>query len=234
MLFWYTPKKWTKSQMNHYIGVVAASLVKGDQFEPWFTIVLKLFEIQIHTFFGLEFVGQNLKFTVLTWLKVSLEMLLLVSCVEFLTEFLKFFYQGTWIQRPWSRRTHGSRQHARWARRGQKLWPTGTRERPREGRCYEWIWTHEVQLWIHSSWVTCSRMPVKVVKYNNRRRYMRLFLCLYRGMGRMRPYPDMRGHHGRGWLVRPPPPPLPPPFPPPLPPPIPPMHLRGPFPQRPR
>ncbi|XP_069577792.1 histidine-rich glycoprotein isoform X2 [Brachyistius frenatus] len=52
-----------------------------------------------------------------------------------------------------------------------------------------------------------------------------------RGMGRMRPYPDMRGHRGRGgpMCMGPPPPPRPPP---PLPPP--PMHLRGPYPPMPR
>ncbi|XP_018528137.1 splicing factor 3B subunit 4 isoform X2 [Lates calcarifer] len=53
-------------------------------------------------------------------------------------------------------------------------------------------------------------------------------LAPMRGMGRMRPYPDLRGHHrGRGGPMGmgPPPPPPPPP---------PPMHLRGPFPPMPR
>lgn len=55
------------------------------------------------------------------------------------------------------------------------------------------------------------------------------FCC--RGMGRMRPYPDLRGHRGRGGpMGMGPPPPLPPP-PPPLPPP---MHFRAPFPPMPR
>ncbi|XP_011489948.1 wiskott-Aldrich syndrome protein homolog isoform X2 [Oryzias latipes] len=48
-----------------------------------------------------------------------------------------------------------------------------------------------------------------------------------RGMGRMRPYPDMRGCRGRGGPVG-----MGPPFPPPPPPP--PMHLRGPLPPMPR
>ncbi|KAM7367842.1 hypothetical protein PAMP_014113 [Pampus punctatissimus] len=43
-----------------------------------------------------------------------------------------------------------------------------------------------------------------------------------RGMGRMRPYPDMRGHRGRGGPMGMGPPPPPP------------MHLRGPFPPMPR
>lgn len=44
----------------------------------------------------------------------------------------------------------------------------------------------------------------------------------------MRPYPDLRGHRGRGGPMGmgPPPPPLPPPPPP--------MHFRGPFPPMPR
>ncbi|XP_020488536.2 actin nucleation-promoting factor WAS isoform X1 [Labrus bergylta] len=49
-----------------------------------------------------------------------------------------------------------------------------------------------------------------------------------RGMRRMRPYPDLRGHRGRVGpmgMGPPPPPPLPPP---------PPMHLRSPFPPMPR
>lgn len=49
-----------------------------------------------------------------------------------------------------------------------------------------------------------------------------------RGMGRMRPYPDPRGHRGRGPMGMGPPrmgPPLPPP---------PPVHMRGPFPPMPR
>ncbi|XP_036066537.1 basic proline-rich protein isoform X1 [Oryzias melastigma] len=53
-----------------------------------------------------------------------------------------------------------------------------------------------------------------------------------RGMGRMQPYPDMRGFRGRGGPVG-----MGPPFPPPLsppPPPPPPMHLRGPLPPMPR
>ncbi|XP_072299221.1 uncharacterized protein [Eucyclogobius newberryi] len=45
-----------------------------------------------------------------------------------------------------------------------------------------------------------------------------------RGMGRIRPYPDLRGHRGRGPMYMGPPP-LPPP---------PSMHLRGPFPPMPR
>ncbi|KAI3363717.1 hypothetical protein L3Q82_001333 [Scortum barcoo] len=46
-----------------------------------------------------------------------------------------------------------------------------------------------------------------------------------RGMRRMRPYPDLRGHRGRGGPMGMGPPPPPPP---------PPMHLRGPFPPMPR
>lgn len=51
------------------------------------------------------------------------------------------------------------------------------------------------------------------------------FSC--RGMRRMRPYPDVRGHRGRGGPMGMGPPPPPPPLPPP-------MHLRGPFPPMPR
>ncbi|XP_070399107.1 uncharacterized protein si:ch211-51e12.7 isoform X3 [Nothobranchius furzeri] len=59
-----------------------------------------------------------------------------------------------------------------------------------------------------------------------------------RGMGRIQPYPDMRGHQGRVGLMGMRPPPLPPPHhhlpPPPPHPHIHPRHFRGPFPPMPR